>query len=109
MTGSPTASVFEEILSETVHFRMEPAGTSCSADATVGTARRRRENVSRSLLFMGDPGDLLGLNLRSPAAVAPATKRRSSNECAGSHRSSRWKPIAKNSTIMRSLYLSVNV
>jgi|HubBroStandDraft_5_1064220.scaffolds.fasta_scaffold00475_4 hypothetical protein len=49
------ASVFDEILSETVHFSTEPAGTSCSADARDGDAARRRENVSMSLLFMGTP------------------------------------------------------
>ena len=57
------ASVFEEILSETVHFRIEPAGTSCSAEAVgdVGktevedAARKRRENITMSLLFIGEP------------------------------------------------------
>src|SRR5580658_6636764 len=55
------ASVFEEILSDTVHFSTEPAGTSCSAEARIGAAARRRDNVSRSLLFMGDPGEFIGL------------------------------------------------
>src|ERR1700744_390115 len=57
MTGSPMSIVFDEILgSATVHFSTEPAGTSCSAEARDGAATRRRENVNRSLLFMGDPG-----------------------------------------------------
>jgi hypothetical protein len=66
--------VCDEILgSDTVHFNTEPAGTSCSAEARNGVTERKRENVNRSLLFIGDPGEVLGLNRQSPAAAAPAT------------------------------------
>jgi hypothetical protein len=79
-TGSPTAIVCDETFgSATVHFRIEPAGTSCSAEAVAGaekdTAKRgaeRRRVESMIVLFMKNPEDYAG-SFGSPVAVAPAT------------------------------------
>src|SRR5581483_4856906 len=112
MTGSPMASVFDEILSETVHLRMEPAGTSCSAEAVAGEEREtaesgaERRRVSMSLLFMTTPRNSRA-HPRSPAAVALAT--------CDAHLASALAPIelpveadTKSSTIMLSWYCTVN-
>src|SRR6185437_1997471 len=114
MTGSPMASVFEEILSDTVHFSTEPAGTSCSAVATEGVERKGIENgaerrrVKMKLLFIENPGITSRAQREEPGCCCSCNIATLTLRVRRLPLNIRWKPRQKSSTIMLSLYRNVN-